>query len=115
MEKNRIKSRPYNGLYWIVEDAEYIEEFKIKVWFRDGSVKIVDFKNSLFSEPTGEVFQPLKEIEIFKQVKFSEDASTIVFPNGVDIAPEWLYENGIESDNSDLIEKETEIIKSVEE
>jgi hypothetical protein len=96
MENNHSKSRPYNGLYWVVEDAQYLEDYKIKIWFRDGSVKIVDFTNRLFNQPTGEVFEPLKEIDTFKQVKFSEEASTIVFPNGVDIAPEWLYENGID-------------------
>jgi uncharacterized protein YnzC (UPF0291/DUF896 family) len=96
MKNSSKEYLPYNGLYWIVEDAEYVEEFKIKVWFRDGSIKIVDFRNRLFNNSLGEMLEPLKNIEVFNKVKYDIDASTIVFPNGADIAPEWLYENGVE-------------------
>jgi hypothetical protein len=97
MTNNQEKSLPYNGLYWVVEDAQYLYDFKVKVWFRDGSIKIVDFNDRLFSQPVGPLFEPLKDITLFNQVRFDEEASTIVFPNGADIAPEWLYEHGIEA------------------
>ena len=88
---------PFNGLYWIVEDAEYVGEFKIKLWFRDGSIKIVDFRERLFNRSLGEMLEPLRDVKVFSGVKYDEEASTIVFPNGADIAPEWLYENGVEA------------------
>ncbi|NEP10251.1 MAG: DUF2442 domain-containing protein [Symploca sp. SIO2C1] len=90
---NQEKLRPYNGLHWIVEDAEYLEEYKVKVWFRDGSVKIVDLESQL----TGEMFEPLKDVELFAQLRYDQDASTIVWTNGADIAPEFLYEAGIDA------------------
>jgi Protein of unknown function (DUF2442) len=96
MNKHSKESLPFNGLYYIVEDAQYLEDYKIKLWFRDGSIKIVDFRGRLFNQKLGEMLEPLKDISVFNRVKYDEEASTIVFPNGVDIAPEWLYENGVE-------------------
>ena len=95
MASNQGSSLPYKGLYWIVEDAVYLEGYKVKLWFRDGSVKIVDLGNEL----TGEMFEPLRDISVFANVKYDEEASTIVFLNGADFAPEFLYDIGVEVDD----------------
>jgi Protein of unknown function (DUF2442) len=84
------KSLPFDGLYWIVEDAIYFEQYKVKIWFRDGSVKVVDLENEL----SGEMFESLKNVEEFSKLRYDPEASTIVWPNGTDIAPEFLYEIG---------------------
>jgi hypothetical protein len=55
-------------------------------------VKVVDLKDELY----GEVFEPLKRIELFKRVKVNHDTNTIEWPNGADCAPEFLYEIGRE-------------------
>ena len=89
---NQSKSLPFNGLHWVIEDAEYLEGYKIKLWFRDGSVKVIDLENELY----GELFEPLKDISVFSQVRYDEESSNIVFPNNLDFAPEFLYENSKE-------------------
>jgi Protein of unknown function (DUF2442) len=77
-------------LEWVVEEVKYIEEYKLLIRFRDGKLKIVDFKDELW----GEVFEPLKDINNFKKV--SVKYSSITWENGADIAPEWLYKKGVE-------------------
>ena len=96
MRHNRTKF-PHSDedLYWVVEDAAWYEGFKVKIWFRDGSIKIVDFEDHLKTK-TGPVFEPLKDVEYFSKARYDEELSTIAWPNGADIAPEYLYENGID-------------------
>lgn len=66
--------------------AEYLDGYRLRLYFNNGEIRVVDLVNSL----EGEVFLPLKEIEYFKQfcVKFN----TIEWENGADFAPEYLYE-----------------------
>ena len=73
-----------------VVKAEYLDNYKIKVWFNDNTVKIVDLSNHI----DGEVFTPLKDIGFFK--RFSIKFHTIEWENGADYAPEYLYEIGTE-------------------
>ena len=69
--------------------AEYLDNYRIKLWFNDGKVKIVDLADSL----DGLVFEPLKELEFFKN--FTIKFNTIEWENGADFAPEYLYEIGL--------------------
>lgn len=69
--------------------AEYIDNYRIKLWFNDGKVKIVDLADSL----NGLVFEPLRELEFFR--KFTIKFNTIEWENGADFAPEYLYEIGL--------------------
>ncbi len=65
--------------------------YQLLLTFEDGSVKLVDLEHELY----GEVFEPLKDINYFKTVRVSPDLDTIVWDNGADLAPEFLYEVGI--------------------
>ncbi len=56
--------------------------------FEDGSEGEVDLTSSL----RGPVFEPLKDIAYFKQVRLDPELGTIVWPNGADIAPETLHQ-----------------------
>ena len=42
--------------------AEYLDGFRLLLWFSNGEQKIVDLSNSL----NGTVYAPLKDIEYFK-------------------------------------------------
>jgi len=73
-----------NELIWI-QDAKYVEGYKLALTFNDGVKKIVDLKEHLY----GEVFEPLKNIDNFRNFIVSD--WTIEWKNGADIAPEFLY------------------------
>ena len=73
-----------------VKEVEYIQNFKLRVIFDNTVKKMVDLENYL----DGEIFEPLKNIEYFKQVKVDKDIATICWDNGADFSPEFLYEIG---------------------
>ena len=70
-----------------ITKADYINEFKVKILFNDGLEKIVDLKNYIHSKKHP-FFQPLKQIKKFKKFYVHK---TLVWDNGADIAPEYLY------------------------
>jgi len=39
----------------------------------------------------GPVFEPLRNKSLFSKLKVDEELETIVWPNGADIAPEYIY------------------------
>lgn len=73
---------------WVIRDARSVGAYNVELWFADGLHAVVDLQRELH----GPVFEPLKNIELFRRVTFSPDLGTIRWPNGADIAPEHLYE-----------------------
>ena len=69
-----------------VEQAEYLTGYQVKLTFSDGLTGIVDLKDEIW----GEVFEPLKDVNYFKQ--FTKDRWTIGWDCGADFAPEFLHE-----------------------
>jgi hypothetical protein len=60
----------------------------LRLLFSDGTVGDVDFSAQRW---TG-VLEPLNDTAYFAQVRVDPDAGTIVWPDGLDLAPEPLYE-----------------------
>jgi hypothetical protein len=56
--------------------------------FHDGLEGSVDLSGELW----GPMFEPLKNPEVFQQVKVDPELETVVWPNGADLAPEFLDE-----------------------
>ncbi|GHT03464.1 hypothetical protein AGMMS49525_08580 [Bacteroidia bacterium] len=71
-------------LIWII-DAKYVNGYKIALTFNDGVKKTVDLTPHLY----GEVFEPLKDINNFKNFYLSD--WSVEWENGADMAPEFLY------------------------
>ena len=72
-----------------ITDAKYITGYKIYLHFSDGSEGEINLEPEL----TGEIFDPLKDISFFKKFTINHELHTIVWPNGADFAPEFLYDN----------------------
>ena len=68
--------------------ATYVSGYTVYLKFSDGPEGDVDLSDRLF----GPIFEPLKDIDEFKKVTFNSDIQTIVWPNGADFAPEFLYD-----------------------
>ena len=75
-----------------VTDVKLLRGYQLRVTFSDGVVKEVDLGLELY----GEVFEPLKDKELFQQVVVNPEANTVEWANGTDFAPEFLYEIGEE-------------------
>jgi Protein of unknown function (DUF2442) len=74
-------------MYYNVVDARHVRNFTVWVKFEDGSAGEIDLSGELW----GPVFEPLKDPSFFRQVTVAE-YGTIAWPNGADLAPEFLYE-----------------------
>lgn len=72
-----------------VIDAKLVRDFIVWVRFNDGSEGEVDLSGEL----EGPVFEPLKEPKVFAEFKLDPDTHTLVWPNGADLAPEFLHEH----------------------
>lgn len=72
--------------------VDSLRDHRIRVEFSDGVVKEVDLAGELH----GEVFEPLRDTELFSRVAVNPETGTVEWPNGADLAPEFLYELGTE-------------------
>jgi hypothetical protein len=71
-----------------VVEVRYIRNYIVWLRFQDGTCGEVDIAASF----KGPVFEPLRNIDFFKQVRVDPEIGTIVWPNGADVAPETLYD-----------------------
>lgn len=74
-----------------IKKIQYKKQFVYTVIFENNKRVDVDFKPLLW----GEAFEPLKNETMFRQAFVDQTAGTIAWPNGVDIAPETLYQKVI--------------------
>ncbi|MFH0983611.1 MAG: DUF2442 domain-containing protein [Planctomycetota bacterium] len=72
-----------------VKEARYLRDYVIWVRFNDGAEGEVDLSGEL----EGEVFEPLRDLQVFKSFRVDPELETVVWENRADLAPEFLYEN----------------------
>ncbi len=69
-----------------VVNAKHIKDYLVWLEFNDKKSGNVDLSHKIW----GEIFEPLKDINYFKNFKIEND--TLSWENGADFAPESLYE-----------------------
>ena len=72
----------------VVAGVAVVRDHVLRLLFTDGTAGDVDFS---VEQWTG-VLAPLNDPAYFAQVTVDTEAGTVVWPNGIDLAPEPLYE-----------------------
>ena len=72
-----------------VTNARPLEGYKVEVCFDDG--REMEALN-------GPMFEPLKDPEVFRKLRVDEELQTIVWPNGTDLAPEYIFYQAFRND-----------------
>jgi hypothetical protein len=62
--------------------------YSIWVAFDDGTEQTIDFHNVL----AGELFGPLRDLNLFNQVSLDPEVHTLVWPSGADFDPATLHD-----------------------
>lgn len=67
--------------------AEYVGGYRVRLSYEDGTCGEGDLESELW----GEIFEPLRDVERFKAFRIDCELGTLVWSNGADLAPEFLY------------------------
>lgn len=71
-----------------VVEVKPLPNYCLWVRFLDGTTGTVDLAQELW----GPMFAPLTNPEVFNQARVDPELETVVWPNGADLAPEFLYQ-----------------------
>ena len=69
-----------------VTEARYLRDGQFELAFDDGRRGIAELKGL-----EGPVFEPLHSPDFMARGALDPEARTLVWPNGADVAPEYLY------------------------
>jgi len=70
-----------------ITNVRYLEDYKVEVSFNDGRKGVADLADAL----KGSMFEPLKNKSLFSRLVVDKELGTIVWSNGADLAPEYIY------------------------
>jgi hypothetical protein len=70
-----------------VTDVRVLDGYRLRLAFSDGVVGDIDLEEMLW----GEVFEPLRDRSLFRQVRVDPELGTVTWPNGADLDPEGLH------------------------
>ncbi|MGB9879292.1 MAG: DUF2442 domain-containing protein [Anaerolineae bacterium] len=68
-----------------------LKDYHLILEFENDEYRIIDVKPFI----KGPVFEPIKNLAFFKQVRIDPDAGTVTWPNGADLDPDVLYEKSL--------------------
>jgi len=74
---------------WRVASVKPLSHYRLALVFQDGLKGMVDLSHLAQSADAG-IYASLKDKKIFTTVHLEMGAPT--WPNGVDLAPDWLYD-----------------------
>ena len=71
-----------------VRSFEIVSAYTLYVRFDDNTQQLIDFQPIL----AGELYSPLRDLELFNQVRIDREVDTLVWPNGADFDPATLHD-----------------------
>ena len=63
-----------------IESFEIVAPYILCIRFEDGTQQTINFEPLL----AGELYGPLRDLQLFNQARIDSDAHTLVWPNGAD-------------------------------
>ena len=79
-----------------VVNARYGDGYRIEVTFSNGREGIADFAGTL----NGPAFEELNDESEFRRFKVDKELDTLVWANGADLAPEYIYFRAFKNDSN---------------
>lgn len=77
-----------------ITKATYRQDLQVKITFNNGRKGVAD----LFPALSGPVFEQHKSPAEFSKLVLDKELETIVWPNGADLAPEYVYFRAFKDD-----------------
>jgi len=74
--------------FYRVESFKIVAPYCLEVSFDDLTAQKIDFRPVLF----GTMYSPLRDLEMFEQVRLDPEVHTLVWPNGADFNPSMLHD-----------------------
>jgi len=71
-----------------LKQAKHLGDYRVWLQFDDGVSGEIDLSAELW----GEIFEPLRDLARFAEMRVDPQLATLVWPNGADFAPEFLYQ-----------------------
>ena len=71
-----------------VRRFELVGAYRLRVEFDDHLERTIDFEPIL----AGELYGPLRDLALFRQVRVDTEVHTLVWPNGADFDPATLHD-----------------------
>jgi hypothetical protein len=71
-----------------VNSATVVGTYVIKLRFEDETEQVINFEPLL----RGQLYGPLRDLNVFNQVRVDPEVRTIVWPNGADFDPATLHD-----------------------
>ena len=71
-----------------VRSFEIVAPYTLLVRFDDNIEQTIDFRPVL----AGELYRPLRKLDLFNQVRIDPEVETLVWPNGADFDPATLHD-----------------------
>jgi hypothetical protein len=71
-----------------IRGVEVLGPSTLRLRFEDGVIRTVDLRPVL----RGELYGPLRDPDLFSQVRIDPEVQTVVWPNGADFDPATLYD-----------------------
>lgn len=71
-----------------VSSFAIVGPYTLVVTFEDATKQVIDFRPVL----AGELFGPLRDIDVFNRVQIDPEVRTLTWPNGADFDPATLHD-----------------------
>ena len=71
-----------------VKSFQSVSAYILRVQFVDQTEQVINFEPVL----GGELYRPLRDLDLFNQVQIDPDVHTLVWPNGADFDPATLHD-----------------------